>query len=418
MFTIALSDDCGSIFTEPHIEALARIGQDKVGFNDQDVIPIPAGSSFMLLPGRTPLGKLRKKKKTKTIPVNQVENHNVFPAAVVLPPGYTRTLLPCYNKRKKAPVLPFYAYTALAWQGEELVCGAVLTHKDLRWDPAMYNSLELPTKIKLKKKKHPGNRLLDHLERCSLEYRCFTAQNIFYERWEGGIPTSASCNARCVGCISESRVESVPSPQERIKFVPASDEIADLAVDHLKNEGGIISFGQGCEGEPLTRADLILEAIEKTRGQTGSGTLNINTNGSMPEKLDKMFKAGLDSARISLNSAIKERYHQYFQPQNYQFEDVVKSVDTGLELGKYISLNFLYMPGINDREEEMEAFFEFLGRHKVNMIQFRNLNIDPDYYFQFMPTPQGKALGTVEYIEKLKNEFPDIKIGNFSVPVR
>lgn len=414
MFYVALADSYGDVFMEKGIVGRGRSGVDIVPLKDEDMIPLPACSSIMMLPDRHAVGGAGGKE----VVIKEIEGEKVFPAACIPPPGYTRTLLPAYKREKRAGVLPFFSYTALAWKDESLYCAAVRTHKDLRWDPAMYNSLDLKKKIKLKKKKHPKNRLLAHLEKCSLEYHCFTAQNIFYERWEGGIPTAAACNAACGGCISENRILGVPSPQDRINFVPTADEIAEIAIPHLNMEGGIVSFGQGCEGEPLTRVELIEEAIKKIRSVTSLGTININTNGSMPGALEKLFNAGLDSVRISLNSAIEERYSSYFQPKNYSFKDVLHSIDLALSKGVFTSLNFLYLPGVNDREEEADAFFKLLKSYPVDMIQFRNLNIDPDYYFKIMKNPKGGAMGTVKFIKTINDKFPKIKTGNFSIPVR
>ncbi|HEY0799073.1 MAG TPA: radical SAM protein, partial [Candidatus Baltobacteraceae bacterium] len=65
---------------------------------------------------------------------------------------------------------------------------------------------------------------------------------------------------------------------------------------------GIVSFGQGCEGEPLLRSTTIARAIEQIRARIATGTININTNGSMPTNLQQLIDAGLDAVRISLNS--------------------------------------------------------------------------------------------------------------------
>ena len=56
-----------------------------------------------------------------------------------------------------------------------------------------------------------GNPIYRQLARCALEWRCFTAQNTFYGRDEGAIPSSSSCNAACVGCLSEQQEGLPPS---------------------------------------------------------------------------------------------------------------------------------------------------------------------------------------------------------------
>jgi pyruvate-formate lyase-activating enzyme len=417
MFLTVLSDQFGNLFAEPGVETLGRVGRDMVSIREEDMIPLPAGSTITMLPGRAALGTRHGKKGGKRVEISRVEGERVFPAAGIIPPGYTRTMMPaCAIADRDAPVLPHFAYTALGMKGEQLYCAAIETHSDIRWDPYMYNSLELPRLIKRKKKALPKNRLLEHLENCSLSYRCFTAQNIFYSRWEGGIPVSAACNAQCAGCISKSHTGGVESPQERISFVPSVEEIVEIAVPHLKSPGGIVSFGQGCEGEPLTRFDLIRQAVALARQKTGLGTININTNGSMPRALQELFGAGLNSARISLNSPDRGRYHRYVKPSGFTFEEVLQSIDVATAAGGFVSLNYIYMPGVNDREEEVESFLRLLREHPVNMIQVRNLNMDPDAYFREMEVPRGKAMGTRGFLDLIRKEFPGIIIGNFSIP--
>src|SRR5437763_93615 len=74
---------------------------------------------------------------------------------------------------------------------------------------------------------------LRQLALCAREYGCYTAQNIFYRRWEGAIPASPRCAAQCVGCISE-QLGEVASPQDRLPFAPTPEEIVEVAVPHLQ----------------------------------------------------------------------------------------------------------------------------------------------------------------------------------------
>lgn len=417
MFSTAICNKDGDLFSEPDAKALGRLGDETAAISEEHVIPIPGWAYVSMLPGRHAVGKRKKKKKWKRVVLKVIEKEQVFPVAAILPPGYTRTLTPVYvNAPEGAPRLPFFGYTAMAFKGGDVYVAAVHTHHDIRWDPSMYNGIDLPKRIKIKKKAYKDNRLIEHLGRCALNYRCFTAQNIFYDRWEGGIPTSPACNAGCIGCISQSHMDGTSSPQQRIEFLPTVDEIVEIAAPHLQNEGAIASFGQGCEGEPLTRGLILCDAVERIRSKTDKGTININTNGSRPDMVERMFDAGLNSIRISLNSCVQERYERHFCPQNYKFEDVVKSIDVSIEKGGFVSLNYLHMPGLNDRESELEALFKFLDKHPVNMIQLRNLNVDPDHYLEIMEIPPGRAVGTKQFIERLKKQFPDVKIGNFSIP--
>ena len=63
-------------------------------------------------------------------------------------------------------------------------------------------------------------------------------------------------------------------------FLPKPEEIAGIALFHIAHvKDPIVSFGQGCEGEPLLAGDVIEKAIRIIRRETARGTINMNTNG-------------------------------------------------------------------------------------------------------------------------------------------
>ena len=63
-----------------------------------------------------------------------------------------------------------------------------------------------------------------------------------------------TCNARCLGCLSLQKNSGINCTQERIAFTPTSAEIAEEALFHIGRVEAVVSFGQGCEGEPLSAA--------------------------------------------------------------------------------------------------------------------------------------------------------------------
>ena len=109
------------------------------------------------------------------------------PVAALLPQGYLRTLLPAY---KRVPeVLPLFGYTSVAWRDGQFWVAAspVADTEDLhRWDPAIFNTDNLQYLVAQRKSEFAGNRVLAQLAHCSLEYGCFTAQNMMYRRFEAG----------------------------------------------------------------------------------------------------------------------------------------------------------------------------------------------------------------------------------------
>ena len=107
---------------------------------------------------------------------------------------------------------------------------------------------------------------------------------------------------------------------QRITFVPSPEEIADVAAPHLAQaEQAVASFGQGCEGEPLLQGPTLLAALKLIRRQVSRGTINLNTNASRPETVARLVAAGLDSMRVSLNSARPEYYAAYYRPRGIWF---------------------------------------------------------------------------------------------------
>jgi pyruvate-formate lyase-activating enzyme len=257
------------------------------------------------------------------------------------------------------------------------------------------------------------------LIQCATHNHCFAAKNLFLKRWEAPLPVSRQCNARCLGCLSLSVDPSCPASHNRIPFRPSEKELVSIAVGHLNlATEAIVSFGQGCEGEPLTEYKLIAKSIKKIREETDRGTININTNGSWPDRIRQIAKSGLDSIRISLNSARSEFYRAYFRPRGYDFEDVVSSMSLSRDLGLFTMINYLVFPGITDQEEEVEALINLIKKTSVNFIHFKNLNIDPQLYMERMPKAFSPTVGMKRMVSLLKEEFPHLELGYFNQTVR
>ena len=405
LITALYADENGEIFDAPGIAAVGRLGDEIRPLTVDELIPLPETADLMYLPDRKAMG---------ISPDGEVMCLTGRAVSAILPAGYTRTLLPAFALEEDASRLPLYGYTAVCLYKDELYAAAIYTDENYKWDPSHYNTKNLRKLVNKVQRDLPGNPLVKHLANCSLEWHCCTAENLFYRRWECGIPTSPVCNANCFGCISLQPAECCPSPQSRIRFRPSAEEIAQLGIYHLETAPeAIISFGQGCEGEPSLAADNISEGIKLIRSKTKKGQININTNAGYTQGIKQIVDAGLDTMRISIISALPESYDAYYRGK-YQLEDVKNSIRYALEKGLYISLNMLYFPGFNDREEELAGWKEFLRELPVQMIQVRNLNIDPDAFLDIMPKQKGKMAGTRSFLEALHKEFPELVIGSFS----
>ena len=331
--------------------------------------------------------------------------------ACVLPPGWTRFALPAFQARAIAPILPQWAYCAVGFD-DRLGHVAVAAHTDRRahWNPDE-RTPELLKPFVDARLARDDNPLLRQLARCALEWRCFTAANTFTVRDEGAIPASTMCNARCIGCISEQPEDgkSPPSSHERMDDAPDAQNMAGIGIAHLCAAPGrtMVSFGQGCEGEPLTRGKTIAKAIRLMRKSTPRGSINVNTNGSLPRMLEALIDAGLDATRISLNSAHAPLYEAYYQPVKYGWSDVEESILLAKRRGLYTSLNLLTFPGIVDSEGEAEKLCRLVATAKVDQVQVRSLAIDPAQY-----------LAIAKVFKALKRARKGLVIGNFARGLR
>lgn len=417
MYRMVYADSWGRFYEYTGVQALGRTGNMFAEPAGDEMMELPEGASLVLIPGGHPAG-IDKKGKYTLVEKCPGDRGPAWAVGALLPQGYTRTLLPAYRRKGVDGSLPLYGYAAVAWREGKVYVAARRTDDPRRWDPCHYDTPDLPELVGKRIKEQAGNRVLEQLGRCSLDYHCFTAQNIFYRRWEGGLPVSPSCNARCLGCISEQPAECCPSPQTRINFNPTVEEVADIAVQHLSAApGSIISFGQGCEGEPALARETIAAAIRRVRRETFRGTINMNSNAGYTDGVEAICEAGLDSIRVSTISAREQTYNAYYRPRGYGFRDVRASIEAARSRGVYVSLNLLLFPGLTDREEEADALVDLIRRHGINMVQLRNLNIDPDLLMRRIPAAKGEIMGVPELIKVFKN-IPGLKVGNFSHPVR
>ena len=406
MLNSLFADKRGEIFDAPGWGAAGQSGDRLVVCHKADMIPLPPGSELMFLPGRTAIGM--------NGPFPSPLSQGRQAVAAILPVGYTRLLLPAYETLPGAPMLPLFGYTAVAWERGRIWAAAVRSDENAKWDPAKYNGKDLKRRIDSVRQDLPDNRLVEHLAHCSLAWHCCTAQNLFYRRWEAGIPTSPVCNANCLGCISLQPEECCPSPQSRIQFSPTVREVAAIAAYHLSTAPeAIISFGQGCEGEPALAAATIAAAVREVRGKTDRGVLNINTNAGYTEGIRQIADAGIDSLRVSLISA-REETHQAYYRSSYSLADVRASIQYAKQKGCHVSVNLLLFPGLNDQPAEIGAWREFLAATGVDMIQLRNLNIDPERLRAAVPYFTEAGVGIPAMVRTLQEALPRLKFGSFS----
>ncbi len=415
-----VADQAGEIF---ELDGYAAVGMEGALLKPlalNQTRKIPYGSELMFLPDRKPILYNLAAQRYETLAENpHAPGEPLYPVAAFNSPGYVISHISAYEEKQNAGYLPLFSYGAVGWHRGKFRTAVVMVDPEPRQDLRQMKPEDVVAGVNAMREKLPANRLRAHLENCALQYGCPAGKNFFLGRYEAPLPTAKHCNARCLGCLSLQQETGIPPSQDRIRFTPSPAEIAQVALAHIDRvKHSVVSFGQGCEGDPLLAAEVIEPGIRQIRAQTPHGTINMNTNGSRPEVLERLFAAGLDSVRVSLNSVREACYHAYFRPHGYRFADVLKSIAIALAGKKFVAINYLNSPGFTDTPQEIEALTGFLDRYPIHLIQWRNLNFDPIRYWKQMnaAATHGEPIGMEKMLNRIRKQFPKLKFGYFNPP--
>ncbi len=412
-----LADSQGRIFDHPDLQMVAWDGENLVTPRLDELVQLPRGSDLFALPSRNALAIDPEDGEV----VEVIEDPDLGPLTAVsafLAPAWLRLYHPAYERLATAPDLSLYAYSAVGWMNGRFYVPAIRVDSDKRQDPYRFDIHEIENGVARFRQTYPSNPLVRHLEHCALTYHCRAAQNYFLARWEAPLPTASRCNAACVGCISEQPDDNVEASHTRIRIPANPNVIAEVALGHLERvPNGVVSFGQGCEGEPLMVGPVLEQAVAKIRAGTSSGVINLNTNGSSPKVVARLADAGLDAIRISMNSARRTCFERYYRPDGYGLDSLIQSAREMSSRGRYVGLNWLVFPGVSDSLPEVEAMSRFIEQGGVHMVQLRNLNIDPEVYLgELGPEAINEPMGMVAMVHELRARFPRLRFGYFNPP--
>jgi pyruvate-formate lyase-activating enzyme len=423
--SLVYADREGNIYDHPELTMAGSAAGAWEAVDETQCIPLPEGSELFLLPGRLPVGARRSGRVglggsggfevLEEDPLNTGEM--VTAVAAFMAPAHTATLSAAWQTMPGAPTLPLFAYTAVGYASGGFVVAGQRVDLNPRQDASRFPAPErIATSARKLMHQYENNRLWQHLGKCALTYCCPAARNLMLGRWEAPLPTSPACNASCLGCLSSQPEGRFPATQERITFTPNAGEVAEVALHHFaKGRDPLVSFGQGCEGEPLLQADLLAESIALVRKKVRRGTINVNSNGSLPQAAEALMREGLSSMRVSLNSLIPERHQAYYRPKGWSLADAIETIRLVKRHGGFCSVNLLCLPGVTDRPEEVKALEELVESTHLDLIQWRNLNIDPEVYLRELGLdPPEKRLGMEQLIKRMKVRFPWLKHGYFN----
>ena len=83
--------------------------------------------------------------------------------------------------------------------------------------------------------------------------------------------------------------------------------------------------------------------------------------------------------------------------------------------GRFVSLNYFILPGFTDDPDEFAALCNLILTHRPDLIQLRNLNMDPDWYLETVKHQPDKApMGIRNWLGQLQKLFPTLRFGYFN----
>ena len=161
-------------------------------------------------------------------------------------------------------------------------------------------------------------------------------RNIGYAR----ISLTDKCNLRCVYCMPEEGIESIPHDE-----ILTYDEI--LRICEIVSELGIRKI-KITGGEPLVRKDIV-NLIRDIKNIDKIEQVTLTTNGILlHEMLDDLYDAGIDAINISLDTLNKDNFKKITRRDG--LEKVLMSIDKAYDLGIRVKINCLAIRDFNLRE--------------------------------------------------------------------
>lgn len=148
------------------------------------------------------------------------------------------------------------------------------------------------------------------------------------------------CNLRCVYCMPEEGIESIPHHE-----ILTYDEI--LRICEIVSELGIRKI-KITGGEPLVRKDIV-NLIRDIKNIDKIEQVTLTTNGILlHEMLDDLYDAGIDAINISLDTLNKDNFKKITRRDG--LEKVLMSIDKAYDLGIRVKINCLAIRDFNLRE--------------------------------------------------------------------
>lgn len=148
------------------------------------------------------------------------------------------------------------------------------------------------------------------------------------------------CNLRCVYCMPEEGVESIPHEEILTydEILRICETVSQLGIKKIKITGG----------EPLVRKDIV-NLIRDIKNLDKIEQVTLTTNGILLyDMLDDLYDAGIDAINISLDTLKKDNFKQITRRDG--LEKVLMAIDKTYNLGIRVKINCLAIRDFNINE--------------------------------------------------------------------
>ena len=198
------------------------------------------------------------------------------------------------------------------------------------------------------------------------------------------------CNLRCVYCMPEEGIESIPHDE-----ILTYDEI--LRICEIVSELGIRKI-KITGGEPLVRKDIV-NLIRDIKNIDNIEQVTLTTNGILLyEMLDDLYDAGIDAINISLDTLNKDNFKKITRRDG--LEKVLMSIDKAYDLGIRVKINCLAI-----RDFNLGELVEIASFAKDREIDVR--------FIELMPIGFGKKYNQIDNDEILS--ILESRFGTFEI---
>lgn len=365
MFRAVHSDRSGRVYVSEDWRACAFDGSRTLPI--ERAIPLPEGARLVPL-AREAQG-LDRIGRTRALGASR------WAIGAVLPEGFSRTSHPSYidDDPHLTPLEPQATAALCADEKGALYVAALPTGVSTR--TAGQSAQGHPATV-------ARNSAARQVARCARENECAAARDAQLGLRTAALPVAARPNERPPAPVApQARPDA--SLREPAALRPSAAELAELALAHLAAGGERVAFGRACEGEPLTAARLIEDAVSRIRSARPDARIAIETNGSSANALRRLVETGVSEVAIRIASARSDTYDALHGPIGFRFAEVRAALGLARSAGAKVTLLILTLPGLTDRQSELDALASLAA--EADEVRLRDLAADARRALALLP---------------------------------